>query len=339
MTPSWRRWYWKLGLASVLAVGGAIACSGDWVLAQISPDGTLGAESSVVTPNADIGGLPADRIDGGATRGANLFHSFSEFNVRELQRVYFANPAGIENILSRVTGSNRSNILGILGVDGGANLFFINPNGIIFGPNAQLDVRGSFVASTANAIQFGNQGFFSATNPEAPPLLTVNPSALFFNQLTPGRIENQSIAPAGGDLFGRPLFGLRVPDGQSLLLAGGEISIDGGGLHALGGRVELAGVAGSGIVGLNVDSNNISLSVPEDLALADISLTNQAFVNSSGEGGGEIQVRGKNVTLSDGSAVLANTLPAFLTKRAPRVSGAFGIAISESLTSSGFSPG
>ena len=81
MTPSWRGWYWKLGLTSVLAVGGAIACSGDWALAQISPDDTLGAESSVVTPNADVGGLPADRIDGGATRGTNLFHSFSEFNI------------------------------------------------------------------------------------------------------------------------------------------------------------------------------------------------------------------------------------------------------------------
>ena len=169
MPPSRQSLCWKLGLASVLAAQGAIASSPDCARAQITPDGTLGAEGSIITPNVNAGGLPADRIDGGARRGANLFHSFREFNVGELQRVYFANPAGIENILSRVTGSSRSDILGTLGVVGGnANLFLINPNGIIFGPNARLDVGGSFVASTANAIQFGEQGFFSATNPEAP---------------------------------------------------------------------------------------------------------------------------------------------------------------------------
>ncbi|NEQ10889.1 MAG: filamentous hemagglutinin N-terminal domain-containing protein, partial [Moorea sp. SIO4E2] len=73
----------------------------------------------------------------------------NDFNVEELQRVYFANPAGIENIISRVTGTNPSSILGTLGVDGAANLFLLNPHGIIFGANAQLDIQGSFVASTA----------------------------------------------------------------------------------------------------------------------------------------------------------------------------------------------
>ncbi len=78
-------------------------------------------------------------------RGANLFHSFREFNVEEGRSAYFTNPAPIENILSRVTGDNPSQILGKLGVLGNANLFLINPNGIIFGQNASLDVRGSFV--------------------------------------------------------------------------------------------------------------------------------------------------------------------------------------------------
>ncbi|MGQ9871340.1 two-partner secretion domain-containing protein [Leptodesmis sp.] len=68
----------------------------------------------------------------------------------------------------------KSDILGTLGVDGGANLFLLNPNGILFGPNAQLDVRGSFVASAANRFVFGNGLEFSVTNPQAPPLLTIN---------------------------------------------------------------------------------------------------------------------------------------------------------------------
>ena len=116
-------------------------------------------------------------------------------------------------------------------MNGGANLFFINPNGILFGNNARLDVAGSFVASTANSFVFGDRLEFSATNPQSPSaLLTVNPSALFFNQLPARRIENRSIAPAGDNIFG-----LRVPDGRSLLLAGGDIAINEGKLNAPGG--------------------------------------------------------------------------------------------------------
>ncbi|MEH2089939.1 S-layer family protein [Nostoc sp.] len=303
-----RNWHSDLlevfGIIGVLAHG--IFCAENHALAQITPDGTLGNNSSRITPNVNIKGLPADRIDGGATRGANLFHSFQEFNVGELQRVYFANPTGISNILTRVTGSNVSNILGTLGVDGGANLFLINPNGILFGNNARLDVAGSFVASTANSFVFGNGLEFSATNPQTPSsLLTVNPSALLFNQLPAGRIENRSIAPVEDNIFG-----LRVPDGRSLLLVGGEIAINEGKLNAPGGRVELAGIAGEGTVGLNVDGNNLSLIVPDNVAKADISLSNQALVSTSGEGGGAIQVWGKGVTVNGGSQIEASTLGA-----------------------------
>ncbi|OYD95739.1 hypothetical protein CDG76_12470 [Nostoc sp. 'Peltigera membranacea cyanobiont' 210A] len=303
-----RNWHSDLleffGIIGVLAHG--IFCSENHALAQITPDGTLGNNSSIIAPNVNIKGSAADRIDGGATRGANLFHSFQEFNVGELQRVYFANPTGISNILTRVTGSNISKILGTLGVDGGANLFLINPNGILFGNNARLDVAGSFVGSTANSFVFGNGLEFSATNPQTPSLLlTVNPSALLFNQLQAGRIENRSIAPAGDNIFG-----LRVPDGQSLLLVGGEIAINEGKLNAPGGRVELAGIAGEGTVGLNVDGNNLSLIVPDSVAKADISLSNQALVSTSGEGGGAIQVWGKGVTVSGGSKIEASTLGA-----------------------------
>ncbi|MDZ8139402.1 MAG: S-layer family protein [Nostoc sp. DedQUE04] len=301
---------WHSDLLEAISIIGVLAhgifpCE-NHALAQITPDGTLGNNSSIITGNVNIKGTAADRIDGGAIRGTNLFHSFQEFNVSELQRVYFANPTGISNILTRVTGSNISNILGTLGVNGNANLFLINPNGILFGNNARLDVAGSFVASTANSFVFGNGLEFSATNPQTPSvLLTVNPSALLFNQLQAGRIENRSIAPAGDNIFG-----LRVPDGRSLLLVGGEIAINEGKLNAPGGRVELAGVAGEGTVGLNVDGNNLSLIVPDNLAKADISLSNQALVSTSGEGGGAIQVWGKGVTVSGGSKIEASTLGA-----------------------------
>jgi filamentous hemagglutinin family protein len=181
MLHSQKVWHRRLRLAGCFAIAGAltelafaIAGTSGLVLAQITPDTTLGAENSIVTPSVNVGGVTADQIDGGAVRGANLFHSFSQFNIRDGQRVYFANPVGIENILSRVTENNLSNILGTLGVLGNANLFLINPNGIVFGPNARLDIAGSFVASTANSLVFENNFTFSATNPEAPPLLSIN---------------------------------------------------------------------------------------------------------------------------------------------------------------------
>jgi filamentous hemagglutinin family protein len=162
---------------------------------NIVPDNTLGSESSIVSPEPSNALI--EQITGGAQRGQNLFHSFEEFNVGEGSAVYFVSPnADIANILSRVTGNNISEIFGTLGTSGASqlDLFLINPNGIIFGENASLDVGGSFVATTADRIQFGEEGFFSASDPETPPLLTVQPSAFFFNQVNPGGIQNNSVA-------------------------------------------------------------------------------------------------------------------------------------------------
>jgi len=181
-----RPWYVASLLAPWLCLAAPLP-----TLAQITPDATLGAEGSVVTPEM-VQGAEAELIEGGAVRDGNLFHSFLEFNIDDGQRVYFANPAGIESILSRVTGGNPSNIFGTLGVDGAADLFLINPNGIVFGENATLDIQGSFYASTAEAIALGN-GVYSATEPEQSSLLTVNPSALFSSHLSDasGDIQNR----------------------------------------------------------------------------------------------------------------------------------------------------
>src|ERR671933_766016 len=228
-----RRGWWRLGGATALLISGAIASLGDGAFAQIIGDTTLGNENSRVTSITPT----VDQINGGATRGANLFHSFLEFNVGDGRAVYFTNPAGIENILTRVTGANVSNILGTLGVTGGnANLFLINPNGIIFGENARLSLNGSFVATTANAIGLTNGDTFSANPVEPLPtqLLNVNPNAFFFNQMAAQPIINRSIANSRG---------LQVPQGRSLLLVGGDVRLEGGRIGVPGGRVELGGVA------------------------------------------------------------------------------------------------
>jgi filamentous hemagglutinin family protein len=296
---------WSSKLYSFLAIIGVIDFSQYYACAQVMPDNTLGSEQSIVNSITSTGFL-RQQIEGGAIRGGNLFHSFQDFNISGGQSVYFQNPIGIKNIFSRVTGGNPSNIEGTLGVSGGAaNLFLINPNGIIFGANARLDVGGSFVTTTAPAIQFGTQGFFSSSAPNSPPLLTVNPSAFLFNQVSSTSIVNRSTTPleSGGQ-------GLQVPDGRSLILLGGDVNLEGGGVNAAGGRVELGAVAGTSIVGMSVDDNNLHLSFPATLNRADISLTNGATVNTSGEGGGSIQIWGRRVFMNGGSQVAAFTLGA-----------------------------
>jgi filamentous hemagglutinin family protein len=157
--------------------------------AQITPDNTLGQEKSQITPFD----AQSDIIEGGATRGSNLFHSFREFNIGEGRAAYFANPEIIQNIFSRVTGSNPSKIFGTLGVLGNANLFFLNPNGIIFGPNSSLDIRGSFTATTANSLIFPDSSRFNATNPNPAPILTIDvpvPLGIEFEGRQTGAIIN-----------------------------------------------------------------------------------------------------------------------------------------------------
>ncbi|KYC39759.1 hypothetical protein WA1_29840 [Scytonema hofmannii PCC 7110] len=301
-----RSWSWQLLTSSVFLTGTVAVW--DCARAQLATDTTLGNESSIVTPNVVINGLPSDRIDGGAIRGVNLFHSFSEFNVGEGRGVYFSHQPGTENILSQITGNNPSNILGTLGVTGGnANLFLINPNGIIFGTNASLDVKGSFVATTANGIQFDNLGFFSATNPEAPSLLlTINPRALFFNQINQNAvIQNNSIAPAGIDPAGFNALGLRVPDGKSLLLVGGNVTMDGGKLSAYGGRVELGGLAAPGNITLSINGDSQSLRFPENVTRADVLLSDRSAINVEGSGSGNITINARNVELLKESALFA----------------------------------
>ncbi|WP_416673926.1 two-partner secretion domain-containing protein [Egbenema bharatensis] len=297
----WHDRFYPFGLVGVMTLAGwAVGLPG---MAQPVPDGSLGAERSEV-----VGGGGNFGIVGGATRGANLFHSFQEFNVDNGGSVYFLNPAGIENILSRVTGNNPSAILGTLGVFGGnANLFLMNPNGIVFGPNARLDVQGSFVATTADAIGFGEQGVFSAIDPQVPPLLTVNPSAFFFNQIAAQPITQ--IGPPNQTNAAGYIEGLRVPDGRSLLLLGGQINIQDGRLRASGGRLELGGVARTGAVGLEINGNQLSLNFPRDLDRADISITGLADIDVTGGGGGGITMYARNLNILDGSDVCAGIGP------------------------------
>ncbi|MGK7926148.1 MAG: filamentous hemagglutinin N-terminal domain-containing protein, partial [Spirulina sp.] len=208
---------------------------------EIVPDNTLGDENTIITlPNN------SDNITvmGGAIRDTVLFHSFQEFNINDTEQVYFSNPDGIFNILTRVTGENSSQILGTLGVNGDANFFLINPNGIYFGENAQLDLRGSFTATTADSI-FIDHFEFSATHPEPPPpLLTINvePGIQYGMNHRDREIQNHGH--------------LQVDPGNHLNLLGGSI-FNTGSLTALGGKIEILGTK------INISENSqIDVSAP-----------------------------------------------------------------------------
>ncbi|MFN6516004.1 MAG: filamentous hemagglutinin N-terminal domain-containing protein [Nostoc sp. CreGUA01] len=275
---------------------------------NIIPDNTLGSDRSLVTPLDTINNLPVDLIDGGAVRGINLFHSFQEFNVSEGRAAYFLiNNSDIQNVLTRVTGKNPSEIFGTLGIisDSNPNLFLINPNGIIFGPNASLDVGGSFIATTANGVNLGQTGIFSASEPTQSNLLSVQPSALFFNAVNnQAEIINSSKARStvlGSSLNGNPqrqILGLTVLDGKDLSLIGANVTLDGGFIFTPDGRVELGGLTEPGIV--NLDSTGWLF--PDNVARADVSLANEASVFIVSSGAGSIAVNARNVNLSSGSS-------------------------------------
>jgi filamentous hemagglutinin family protein len=273
---------------------------------EIVPDSTMPVNSSIMKN----GGI--FQIDGGTQTGGNLFHSFQRFDVPTGGEAFFNNASNIDNILTRVTGGSVSNIDGILRANGNANLFLMNPNGIIFGSNASLKIGGSFFGSTASSIKFADGSEFSAINPsinpQAKPLLTVSvPVGLQFAG-TPGRITVNGLGHqlSTKDSFSRiegytSNTGLRVKPGKTLSLAGGKIDLNGGVLTAEGGKIELGSVGTAGLVGLNSANNGLGLDYSGVGSFGDIQLSQKAFLDASGNNAGSIQVQGKDISLSEGS--------------------------------------
>lgn len=288
------------------------ACTGVvWtapVLAQLVPDART---ETVVTPNS-LRGVEIEQVNGGKTSGSNLFHSFESFNIPNGQAVYFANPLGITNILTRITGKAPSQIDGTLGVLGNANLFLMNPNGLIFGANARLDLRGSFVGTTADAIGFGDGLQYSASQPSSNELLSISaPVGLNFNGSGAGiavqNVGHRFVQPKTQGLpnvdLAPAVTGLTVNPNRTLALIGGDVNLTGGILTAPSGRIELAGVQ-SGKVKIASDSLGLAFDYNGVNTSRDIQLSRLALANTSGSGNSAINLTGRNITLTDKALVL-----------------------------------
>ncbi|QDL09759.1 hypothetical protein DP113_19235 [Brasilonema octagenarum UFV-E1] len=310
------RWGWFLGIA----IGGAYAFFANCALAQITPDGTLPNNSNVTeSGNTSV-------ITGGTQAGSNLFHSFKEFSVRAGDTAFFNNAADVQNIISRVTGGSVSNIDGLIKANGTANVFIINPNGIIFGPNASLNIGGSFIGSTASSINFADGTKFSATPSPDKPLLTITAPIGLGLGTNPGEIKVQGLGHefaydsaiikysfAADPGKPRPRLnssvpGLEVESGKTLALVGGKVSVEGGVLKSPAGRIEIGSVGSNGAVSLVSVPEGWKLGYEAAPSFADIQFSGKSFVSTTGVGGGAIAIAGKNINFTEQSILRADTL-------------------------------
>lgn len=253
------------------------------IQAQVTLDGSLGPAGPLSGPDYVI---PPDV---GRQYGRNLFHSFGVFNVNSSESATFTGPYEVQNIIGRVTGGSSSTIDGLLRSNiPGADLFLVNPAGMIFGPNAKLDVQGSFHATTADFIRLEDGARFNAQpSPQDSVLTSAPPEAFGFLG------EN----PAGITIQGE----LEVPEQKTLSVIGGDIKINNGVLRAPGGRINLASVDSSGIVTPHDDG----LDVDSFARFGDIDISRDAYRNETTVDGGEIYIRSGQF-LMDSAKVEAN---------------------------------
>jgi filamentous hemagglutinin family protein len=291
-------------LGSVVVLVSTIAI-GDRVMAQVVPDNTLGTQ---VTQTGLVFG-----INNGTRSGNNLFHSFSQFSVPINGSAIFNNAIDVQNIFSRVTGSQLSNIDGMIKTQGGANLFLMNPNGIIFGPNAKLELGGSFLGTTASSIKFADGIEFNTSN-TTPALLSVNVPLGLQMGTASGEIEVNGNGHTLVTVLPRSIplptqrdpnnTGLTLNSGKTLALIGADLRFTGGILTNEQGRIELGAVR-SGTVGLTVQADqNLGFNYNNALTYGNLRLDQRSLIDVSGMTGGSLALQGQNVDLTTGSTIL-----------------------------------
>jgi filamentous hemagglutinin family protein len=261
---------------------------------------SAGADNSQI--GTQISGTKENfNITGGLQRGRNLFHSFTDFSVPKDGSANFTNPAGNQSIITRVTGNLFSDINGLVNTNG-ANFLLINPNGVVFGTNAKLNVGKAFVTSTASGVDFvdaaGRNYNFGVNKAGDTPLLSIDPNIAF----NPARLIMNASIPGNKGIENYGILATNNP-GQYIGLIGGNVAFNGGKIEDPGGRVELGGLTAPGTVGLGIEGNLFRAQLPTNVARGDVSFTNGARVNVAGAGGGDIAINARNLEILSGSVV------------------------------------
>jgi filamentous hemagglutinin family protein len=251
-------------------------------VAEVVLDGTLGPAIALEGPNFDI------RAEFGQQHGNNLFHSFEYLNLNKMETASFFGPNTVENIITRITGG-KSDIDGTLFSNiSQANLYLINPDGFLFGPNARLDIQGSFYLSTASELRLGDSGVFDTRNPEQSILVSAPPVAFGFLDV-PTLIEIKGSQ-------------LATNNNETLSILAGEINLEAARLRAVSGRINLAAIAQAN----QLTSTPNGLSIEASAQLGNITIENNSTVDVGKQGAGDIYIRGGKFVL-DRSSIAANT--------------------------------
>jgi filamentous hemagglutinin family protein len=276
--------------------------------AQVTADGTLG---TTVTPS----GATTYTITGGQFQGSTtLLQSFGDFSLPNttdtahfaLDNASYGGAAnGVNVVIGRVTGGNLSTINGQIRLTGGnaPDLFLINPSGIVFGAGATLNVPGSFVASTAESVLFANNLRFGVDGTTPNPLLTVSAPIGLQLGASAGPIEVQG-TPANNFFFRAPT--LSTAPTQTLALIGGQVDLNSASISAPDGRVELWAMQ-NGTVSISNSGNWQLASSSTTPIWGDITLREASSIDTSGANGGAINIRGRGLTLQDGSNIQSST--------------------------------
>jgi filamentous hemagglutinin family protein len=235
--------------------------------AQAVTDGSVGAVQSLSSHFTVPQSL-------GSTTGNNLFHSFKTFNINTGESATFTGANNILNVICRVTGGDVSTINGALRSQvGKANFYFINPSGVVFGSNAQVDVPAAFHVSTIDNLKLSDGSNFTVNTP-ANSLSIASPDSF---GLVASSVSNNSLLAFNGAV-------LSVNNAQQIELVAGKINLN-------------------SQAALSANEGNIKLTAPQiDITNATISANTDSTENA-----GNIDIQTTNLSLMDGAKMSADS--------------------------------
>ena len=282
---------YKSKLSATAVVTLSLILGDDLAQAQIASDGTTNTQVQV-RENTSL-------IKGGTQNGANLFHSFQQFSLATDGVADFSHSLEVKNIFSRVTGGLVSELDGLIKTQGNANLFLLNPAGVVFGANAQLNVGGSFIVSTGDRIIFADGTEFGTSNPKQDSLLTISSPVGLQYGINPG---NVTVLPNAERVLSNP-SGLNIQPERTLALLGGDVSIIRNSLNGQASNIEISSVK-SGQIGLEDRADGWQFNYDRVEQLGKIDLNNRALIINNN---GVSNFLGSTISLSKGSGIINAT--------------------------------